>query len=559
MATGASSASANDALLSGLSPLQAQLITVNEAIADDLRNGNLDAALARAPGAVALAQRIDAPSSANAFSDAVQRVSGEISGLLRAYNDSPAGQADPLAATRAFKTILISQMLQITESLAGPLGFPWDPRDTQFPGVDSSPVPPLCLPLPDVAADSPWAKFDANGYIEEIVCTAALAAAETTAAFRGMRERLEPGSEIEKLANDARMKLDPAVLHLLSMIMLPRCGPMDEIDYIARYFVLDDGETLPTDRLSERAWSTLALAIFPRIYPLLRALIVEFVSLKSRRAWNSLDPTRLPGTLLASPERIVATEEFINNFEYLYEHAAYSLRILVASRACARRLADDPRLLGALVDAAAMCPHVVAFLYTNPQSQASSETKAPTPDQLKGELKMSLGPFLFATAVHGSQWAQFCRTKERRSVWNPMVSSILLEAVQTASWDEEHGSWFEALEPTLQELLGPNVPSKRELVDGQIEVVKQAGRIPDRCDGCGRFDWGVLDSDSALRRCSRCKIARYCSAECQRNVWKAHKNGCTDVPPLNKEVEEAGPCDELGHVDVAGFACTRIF
>ena len=31
------------------------------------------------------------------------------------------------------------------------------------------------------------------------------------------------------------------------------------------------------------------------------------------------------------------------------------------------------------------------------------------------------------------------------------------------------------------------------------------------------------------RRCSRCKVARYCSKECQTAAWKQHKKQCSSV------------------------------
>lgn len=40
------------------------------------------------------------------------------------------------------------------------------------------------------------------------------------------------------------------------------------------------------------------------------------------------------------------------------------------------------------------------------------------------------------------------------------------------------------------------------------------------CDGCGQKALG-------LRRCSRCRKVAYCSTECQKANWKAHKPECT--------------------------------
>jgi hypothetical protein len=38
-------------------------------------------------------------------------------------------------------------------------------------------------------------------------------------------------------------------------------------------------------------------------------------------------------------------------------------------------------------------------------------------------------------------------------------------------------------------------------------------------------------SEEASSVCSRCEVVRYCSRECQRADWKAHKPVCTAAQP----------------------------
>ena len=47
------------------------------------------------------------------------------------------------------------------------------------------------------------------------------------------------------------------------------------------------------------------------------------------------------------------------------------------------------------------------------------------------------------------------------------------------------------------------------------------------CSHCGK-------QPTELRRCSRCKHASYCGAECQNAGWKKHKKTC-GAPPLSPE------------------------
>ncbi|KAK7028323.1 hypothetical protein R3P38DRAFT_2935392 [Favolaschia claudopus] len=54
-------------------------------------------------------------------------------------------------------------------------------------------------------------------------------------------------------------------------------------------------------------------------------------------------------------------------------------------------------------------------------------------------------------------------------------------------------------------------------------IRKQAGedalRAEKCCNQCGKVD-------SSLKNCGRCKIARYCSNECQKKSWPSHKKNC---------------------------------
>jgi hypothetical protein len=44
-------------------------------------------------------------------------------------------------------------------------------------------------------------------------------------------------------------------------------------------------------------------------------------------------------------------------------------------------------------------------------------------------------------------------------------------------------------------------------------------------------------SEEASSVCSRCQAVRYCSRECQRTDWKAHKPACTAAQPLASDGE----------------------
>lgn len=56
------------------------------------------------------------------------------------------------------------------------------------------------------------------------------------------------------------------------------------------------------------------------------------------------------------------------------------------------------------------------------------------------------------------------------------------------------------------------------------KVSKELGRVTDRCDACGKPNEG-----GDLKRCSKCKLARFCGAECQRASFAAHKVACLEA------------------------------
>jgi hypothetical protein len=95
--------------------------------------------------------------------------------------------------------------------------------------------------------------------------------------------------------------------------------------------------------------------------------------------------------------------------------------------------------------------------------------------------------------------------------------------VRMMKWYVEHGGDVEFKDTdgmsvkTLVEMLSGKVP-------GMAEVIKN-GRGPRneaQCTTCGRSP----QEEKKFSACGKCKKARYCSQECQRVDWKAHKKSC---------------------------------
>jgi hypothetical protein len=53
--------------------------------------------------------------------------------------------------------------------------------------------------------------------------------------------------------------------------------------------------------------------------------------------------------------------------------------------------------------------------------------------------------------------------------------------------------------------------------------------------GCEVVEVLKGDKESNFKRCSRCRVARYCSAACQKRDWKDHKKYCQPISTANNQ------------------------
>jgi hypothetical protein len=68
----------------------------------------------------------------------------------------------------------------------------------------------------------------------------------------------------------------------------------------------------------------------------------------------------------------------------------------------------------------------------------------------------------------------------------------------------------------------------------QAECVARAG-----CAAAGCASEEAREEASSV--CARCEAVRYCSRECQRTEWKAHKPACAVACPAFKSAVRAEP------------------
>lgn len=95
--------------------------------------------------------------------------------------------------------------------------------------------------------------------------------------------------------------------------------------------------------------------------------------------------------------------------------------------------------------------------------------------------------------------------------------------VDMLRWYIEHGGDVDGKDndgmtvKMLVEMMKKKVPG----LDGVLKEGRSK-RGEGECENCGRKPSG----EKALSACARCKGVRYCSQECQKVDWKAHKKNC---------------------------------
>ena len=94
-----------------------------------------------------------------------------------------------------------------------------------------------------------------------------------------------------------------------------------------------------------------------------------------------------------------------------------------------------------------------------------------------------------------------------------------------------------------------------------LPIPPQQPQISKICANCFVYEWKQLEP-AALKNCSRCKVVRYCGADCQVEHWKVlHHKHCRKLAEARKEVSrmrqqlkmERFRCQSAGAVDMSGL------
>ena len=132
--------------------------------------------------------------------------------------------------------------------------------------------------------------------------------------------------------------------------------------------------------------------------------------------------------------------------------------------------------------------------------------------------------------------AHYAQLQETRTVASPQVSvdshpenSGCMERTPNVSELQRHLTVEHSSEPPQVQLdlneLSSDASSGSSLdSDDDVDACDFDFEMPDICASCN-----MGPPEVTLKKCTRCKLSKYCSVQCQRDNWKEHKFACSIV------------------------------
>ncbi|PPQ85086.1 hypothetical protein CVT26_005604 [Gymnopilus dilepis] len=80
--------------------------------------------------------------------------------------------------------------------------------------------------------------------------------------------------------------------------------------------------------------------------------------------------------------------------------------------------------------------------------------------------------------------------------------------------------------PIVEAVHPANKPYFRQIATSKQAVREGRANLPSACSNCAN----VSQNGQELQRCGRCKMTWYCSKDCQKKHWPAHKTSCKETP-----------------------------
>lgn len=292
----------------------------------------------------------------------------------------------------------------------------------------------------------------------------------------------------------------------------------------------------PKSPAPEDLVAQIALSVFRGTIRTLRKIVFEYVNLTRWEAWGAPDPLGLsPGDRIP-PAMVTATKSYNARFYAPLVLARDILFELARSKPVRKRLADDVNLLDALCLAVPCSPAMFIYFFcpsnTWPMDIGFANTAV-------GGVFESLSLLCHVSMDSNRPW-NLSRGALKARGYFPALSALMEDidgflastpnnhtpGSTTALFRQELTTWTDALSRSLG--IKPTNPSRNPAFRS-IEKDALRGQITDSCDSCGVTPAG----GQKMKRCTRCRTARYCSAKCHKEAWeKGHRRYCVDARGL---------------------------
>ena len=127
--------------------------------------------------------------------------------------------------------------------------------------------------------------------------------------------------------------------------------------------------------------------------------------------------------------------------------------------------------------------------------------------------------------------AHYAQLQETRAVASPRVSvdshlekSGCMERTPIVSEQQGHLTVEDQFQLDLNELSSDASSVSSFDSDDDVDACKFNFEMPDICASCN-----MGPPEVTLKKCTRCKLSKYCSVQCQKDNWKEHKFACSIV------------------------------
>lgn len=386
--------------------------------------------------------------------------------------------------------------------------------------IDAAPLPPLDI-LSRLPPDSPWKSLDFDALANDVVRN--LAAVDDVYSDVMDDLKLVVADEVKILETAFQIVLYPYRLlrHKLEDVLddpdREHRFREDRQEAFRRFPRGEPPEWIPLEALPAAASRRLTTVLFPRLFPFIRRVLFDFSSTRRRNefgAWAPLDDYP------SLPSKLEETDSYWRIFSTLRIcciHFAYDL--LADSGACRRRMADDAGFLDALA-LGVVCGYEMTMRLRK-RDPEREDFGSEEQQRLLSEIMIPVQTVLPILAADRRPWRARGPFQGPKTAAGLLFGLVALFAKRGNQGADGLGEWagkiIAVASDIAKDTIGPSAMDYKKICD-------KKGSGKDSCDACGR------EVDKLLR-CARCRVGRYCSADCQKATWVdgKHKSVCFPI------------------------------